>query len=71
MPSLPIIYDQPRRHCLLFMTSHAVIAYFEQVLPQRMVVAYDKLVGIKTPLLKEIRNTYMEPEAKTLKAHGQ
>jgi len=33
--------------------------------PQRMMVAYDKLVGIKPLLPKEIRNIYMETETKT------
>jgi len=36
-----------------------------------MVVAYDKLVGKKTPLSKERRNTYLEPETKTPATNGR
>jgi len=47
------------------LTNHASIASPKQLTPQRMLVAYNKLVGRKTPLPKERRNTYLEPETKT------
>ena len=46
------------------------MAYCKQLPLQRMVVAYDKLVGVKTPLLKEIQNIYMKSEMKTQTING-
>jgi len=55
MPNVPYnIYNM--------VTSHASIAYRKQLSPQLKVVAYEECVGIKTPLLKESRNTDMKSE---------
>ena len=51
-------------------TSHDRIPYSEQLLPQRMLIASDKLIGIKTPFSKENRKPYMEPETETQTANG-
>jgi len=65
------IFITPHIQAAFTITDHATIACRKQLPPHQMLVAYGKLVGIKTPLPKESQNTYMEPEMKTQTTNGR